>query len=100
MPRIQFLSFDGCPLADVAQDVLERALRSCGLNIDQYELVNVLDPSTPENLANWGSPTILVDGHDVSGHDQADGVGCRLYDTPNRVPTVEMVAAAIHQTRE
>jgi len=95
MPRIQFLSFDGCPLTGVAQDVLERALCSCGLNKDQYEFVDILDPSTPETLANWGSPTILIDGHDVSGHAQADGVGCRVYDTADQVPTVEMVATAI-----
>lgn len=95
IPSIQFLYFDGCPLADAAQAVLERALLSCGLQKGHYETVNVLDPKTPEKLARWGSPTILVDGQDVSGHVQGDGVGCRLYNTPDQVPTLEMIATAI-----
>lgn len=98
MPHIQFLSFDGCPLAAAAQVALEHALQSCGLRADYYEAVDVLDPSTPESLATWGSPTILVNGHDVTGHAQGDAVGCRIYDTTDQVPTVESIATAIRNS--
>lgn len=95
-PLIQFLSFAGCPLADATQAVLERALGRCGLPNDHYESVDILDPSAPEDLVRWGSPTILVNGDDVSGHSRGDGVGCRVYDTPDQIPTVEMIASAIN----
>ena len=95
VPRIQFLAFDGCPLADAARSALESALLDCGLAIDQYDVINILDPSTPTDLASWGSPSILVNGHDVTGEIPGDGVGCRLYDTPNQVPTIETIATAI-----
>jgi len=95
VPRIQFLAFDGCPLADAARSVLECALQRCGLDIDHYEAINILDPSTPTDLASWGSPSILVNGRDVTGQVPGDGVGCRLYDTPDQVPTLETIATAI-----
>lgn len=94
-PHIQFLAFDDCPYADTALAVLQNALRSCGLSEDHYEAVNILDPSTPNNLSGWGSPTILVNGRDVSGHAPGDGAGCRLYDTPDQVPTLAMILTAI-----
>lgn len=94
-PHIQFLAFDGCPLADAARSVLENALRQCGLEIDHYEAINILDPSTPTELASWGSPSILVNGRDVTGQVPGDGVGCRLYFTPDQVPTLDTIATAI-----
>ena len=98
VPQIQFLAFDGCPLAEAARVALEGALQSCGLGTDRYEAVDVLDPSTPESLASWGSPTILVNGFDVTGHVQGDGVGCRIYDTADQVPTAETIATAIRSS--
>lgn len=95
-PTIQFLYFEGCPLADAAQTALELALVSCGMDRSDYEHVDVLDPATPANLAIWGSPTILVNGKDVTGHSGGDGVACRIYDTADQVPTVESITAAIH----
>ena len=96
VPRIQFLFFAGCPLAGPAQTMLERALTHCGLQAHQYEHIDILDPSTPKGIARWGSPTILVNGEDVSGHSRGDAVGCRVYKTPDQVPTVEMIARAIN----
>ena len=99
-PLIQFLSFDGCPLAEAAQAVLERALRACGINTGHYEVVDILDPATPESLTTWGSPTILVNGEDVTGQGRSDGVGCRIYDTPDQVPTAETIITAIRKSAE
>lgn len=98
-PRIQFLWFDGCPLVDATRAALERALRMADLAPGAYESVDLLDPATPASLAGWGSPTILVDGRDVTGQPQGDGVGCRLYDTSERVPSAEIIAAAIRSGR-
>lgn len=95
---IQFLSFDGCPLAAAAQAALEQALQACGRSAGHYELIDVLDPATPESLARWGSPTILVNGEDVSGQAKGDGVSCRIYDTSDQVPTAETIIAAIRKS--
>lgn len=98
-PRIQFLWFDGCPLADATRAALEQAMEIENLARGHYESVDLLDPATPESLAGWGSPTILVNGRDVTGQPRGDGVGCRLYDTGDRVPSAETIAAAIRNGR-
>ena len=95
MPVIQFLSFDGCPHADAARTALRRALEICGLPTDWYETVDVLDDSTPAHLANWGSPTILVNGVDVAGLENGDGAVRRVYETPDNVPSVHEITLAI-----
>lgn len=100
VPLIQLLSFDGCPLAEAAQAVLERALQECGLSTGHYEVVDVLDPETPQSLSTWGSPTILVNGEDVTAQGRGDGVGCRIYDTPDQVPTAETIIVAIQKSAE
>ena len=51
--QIQFLTFDGCPLAPAAQEVLEKALVQCGLK-GRYEVVDIFDAATPARLLAWG----------------------------------------------
>lgn len=100
MPRIQFLAFEGCPLAQGTRRVLENALTECGLR--DYEEVNLLDPETPEELRAWGSPTILINGRDATGAPRGDTIGCRVYPTANRLPDrttiVTTIKAAISST--
>ena len=83
--KVQLLTFSGCPLADRARESLERALAALGLT--GFEEVDLLDPQVPEDVKAWGSPTILVDGKDVTGSDKPDGLGCRIYPGPDKVPT-------------
>ncbi len=83
--KIQFLSFEGCPLADAARDQLDQALNARGFN-EKYEEIDIMDPDTTEDLRSWGSPTILVNGLDVTGFPKGDSVGCRIYPGPERVP--------------
>ena len=97
-PRIQLLVFDGCPLADAARDALEVALTMVGL--PKYEEVDILDPDSADELRGWGSPTILVDGQDLLGNVKGESVGCRVYDSPGRVPSPEMIAAVIRSSME
>lgn len=95
VPRIQLLVFADCPLAVAAQTKLQSALQRCGMSIDDYELVDILDPMSAKTMASWGSPTILINGRDVEGQTQGDGVGCRLYATPDQVPTINSIVTAI-----
>ena len=95
--RVQFLQFDGCPLADAVREVLEEALVKCGMT--GYEDIDILDPATPEDLGGWSSPTILVNGADVTGAPKGDSVGCRIYPGPDRIPAAATIVATIQQAR-
>lgn len=92
-PKIQLLVFQGCPLAGAARDSLVTALSSLGLRT--FEEIDILDPATPDELKAWGSPTILVDGEDVTGATGGDGIGCRVYGSPQGVPSPETIAEKI-----
>jgi hypothetical protein len=94
---IQFLAFDGCPLADAARTNLEQALSDCG--IGGFRTVDLLDPETPDELRGWGSPTILVNGVDVGGQDKGNGVGCRIYPGIEKVPSTAEIVARIRDIR-
>lgn len=91
--RIQLLTFQGCPLAAAARVELEAALAICGL--EKYEEIDVLGPETPDELRGWGSPTILLNGVDISGEPKGDCVSCRVYPGPKGVPDRREIAAGI-----
>ena len=86
---VQFLSFPGCPLESRARAELEKALAECGL--DRYDNVDVMAEQTADELKAWGSPTILVNGKDVTGHPVGDGVGCRVYSGGKGVPDAQTI---------
>ena len=95
--NVQFLAFDGCPLADAARANLEKAIANCG--VSSYEEIDILRPDTPEDLPGWGSPTILVNGVDVSGQPKGHSVTCRVYPGFDRVPEVASIVASIKSVR-
>ncbi len=86
---VQLLVFEGCPLADPARKNLKQALAAC--DMDEFEEIDILDSASPEDLRGWGSPTILVNGLDVSGSPKGDSVSCRVYSTPDGVPEVQTI---------
>lgn len=92
---IQLLFFAGCPLADAARRALREALVECGL--EAYEEVDLLAPETPEELRGWGSPTILVEGSDVTGSAKGHDIGCRVYAGPTKVPEPAVIAGCIRR---
>lgn len=97
-PTIQLLVFEGCPLADAARESLQQALGELG--IPDFEEIDILDPSTSDELRGWGSPTILVDGQDVTGSARGDNVGCRVYSGPDRVPSPTAIVESIRRLRQ
>ena len=91
--RIQLLTFEGCPLAGAARVGLEAALADCGMK--EYEEIDILDPETPDELRGWGSPTILVNGADITGRPKGNNVSCRVYPGPEGVPDRSEIIAGI-----
>jgi len=93
--NVQFLYFSGCPLADPARHNLTEAMAQAGNN--KFEEIDILDPSSPEHLRAWGSPTILIDGVDVTGQPKGNSVSCRIYPFPGGVPDVQSILAGLQR---
>jgi len=58
-----------------------------------------LDPASPEDLRGWGSPTILVNGADVTGQPKGNSVSCRVYNTPGGVPDVQCIIDCLEKSQ-
>ncbi len=95
--NVQFLAFEGCPLADAARGNLEKALADCGMR--GYQEIDILEPGTPDDLPGWGSPTILVNGVDVTGQPKGDSVSCRVYPGSDRVPDPASIVTSIESAQ-
>ncbi len=90
--RIQLLYFQGCPNVEPARVALREAMNAEKIDEDVEE-IDVESPTTPEPLRGWGSPTILIDGQDVTGAERTTGSACRLY--ANGAPPVEEIRARL-----
>jgi hypothetical protein len=77
--RVQLLSVPDCPLVGRARNTLANALALTRTNVGIEELVG-----------DYGSPTVLVDGFDVTGRSSGCHASCRL-----DLPTEEQVVAAL-----
>ncbi len=90
--NIQLLHFEGCPNVERARAALRDAIAA--ERIDQpVDEIDVEAPDAPESLRGWGSPTILVDGIDVTGAARSTGSSCRLY--ADGAPSVDQIRAAL-----
>ena len=95
-PTIQFLFFDGCPLAPRARTNLEQAVNSLPSDKSlSFEEVDLMSRHTPNELKRWGSPTILVNGCDITGAAPGDSCSCRIYASEGGVPTAQEIASVI-----
>ena len=98
MPIVELVAFDGCPNRDRARANLRAALAEAGLPSVWQEL-DASGPNVPDRARSWGSPTILVDGVDVSGASAPPGgrASCRLYGAAgdHGAPSVAVILAAL-----
>lgn len=81
-PRIQILHVAGCPLVDGLRRTVHAALERSGF----WTQIEELEGPYP-------SPTLLIDGLDVTGRPLATGPACRM-DLPTEEQIVEALAAA------
>lgn len=75
---VELLFFPGCPHIEAARGQLRRAFEALGV-APAWREVDVTAPEAPEAVRGYGSPTILVDGRDVTGAPPGDGRACRVY---------------------
>lgn len=91
-----------CPNAEEARAQLRRAFAQAGLT-PQWQEWDRADPKSPRHARDYGSPTILVDGKDVSGLvSSGEADSCRLYKHDDGqlrgYPSVEMIASALRDS--
>lgn len=82
-PRIEILTFVGCPNRVAATELVDRILGETGIAAS-VEMVDVPDPETAATLSFLGSPTIRVDGEDVepgAAERRQFVLACRVYKT-------------------
>ena len=80
--RIEILHVPGCPLVSRVRDTVQRVLARLGVPAQVTELVG-----------DYPSPTLLVDGRDVTGAPAAQCAACRL-----DLPTEEQVLVALRSS--
>ena len=83
-PVVEVLTFEGCPHAQPALELVERVVGELGLDAT-VRRIDVPDLETAETHRFLGSPTIRVNGRDVEpgAEERTDfGLKCRLYRTP------------------
>lgn len=81
--RIELVYFDGCPNAERARESLQVAVGGAQGG-DAWSEWNLSDEATPERFRRFGSPTVLVDGEDVTGSDDENAaMACRADGAPS-----------------
>ena len=79
MPTIELIYDSDCPNVEVTRHQLRLALDEVGLP-HHWQEWDRAGRESPPHAQKYGSPTILVDGHDVAGELPAvDATSCRVY---------------------
>ena len=87
-PRIELVYFEGCPNAAQARENIRVAVEASGRPLDWSEW-DLMAESTPEDFRRYGSPTVLIDGEDVTGESAATvAMACRA----DGAPSVTLIA--------
>lgn len=96
MPTVDLLYFPECPNVGAAREQLGRAFAAAQLT-PAWNEHDISAPDAPAALRGYGSPTILVNGRDVTGDAPAGGVACRIYAGTDRrgAPPLGAIAAAL-----
>jgi hypothetical protein len=98
---IDLVFFDGCPHVGEARAALAAALDAAGRPRAWREF-RTEDPWLPPYAAGFGSPSIFVDGREVTGAQAAgSGQSCRLYARPDGfrgAPELRAIVAALERS--
>lgn len=100
MARVELIYMPGCPNIEAARACLLHAFQMAGIRPSWQEWV-LQRPETPAHTHGHGSPTILIDGQDVTGEPPlGSDNSCRLYAASSGncgIPPLEMVVAALQR---
>ncbi len=92
-PKIELIYFEGCPNAEPSRINLRQAISALDLSADWQEWEQG-DPQVPEYVKQHGSPTVLINGRDVSGVEAGvGGAACRA----DGAPSADAIRAALEE---
>lgn len=96
MTTVELLYFPDCPNVPAAREQLRRACEAAGVPAVWSE-VDVTSESAPAHARGYGSPTVLVDGKDVTGAAPGGGSSCRIYvgSGVRGVPPLDVIIAVL-----
>lgn len=90
--RIELVYFDGCPHAEEARGNITAALARTSARPGAWAEWDLTDPATPDEFKQYGSPTVLVDGRDVTGDGpNSAAMACRA----DGAPSIEVIEARL-----
>jgi hypothetical protein len=90
-PLVELVYFPGCPHVEAARTALWAALEQSGL-APVWQEWDQTTQAAPARVHELGSPTILVNGRDVTGPSvPTAGRACRA----DGIPTSEAILAAL-----
>jgi hypothetical protein len=90
-PLVELVYFPGCPHIEAARAALRTALERSALApaLQEWDQTSL---AAPAHVLGLGSPTILVNGRDVTGPSALTaGRACRA----DGIPTAEIILAAL-----
>lgn len=100
--KVELIYDPSCPNVAEARGQLSEAFAAVKLRTRWIEW-NLLDPEAPARVRTFGSPTILVDGKDVSEQSETSaGASCRIYREGGGLrgaPSARTIAAALSRPR-
>lgn len=81
--KIEVISFRGCPHAEQARVNVREAISTAGIAVSVVEWDRD-EAGAPPYVRGYPSPTVLVDGRDVSGDaGTSDHASCRTAGAPS-----------------
>ena len=87
--NVELVFFEGCPNVSLARDNLRAALQWEGKDTTWTEW-DLFADSTPKHLHKHGSPTVLIDGRDVTGDPASEAaMSCRVDGVPSAALIME-----------
>jgi hypothetical protein len=96
--QVELIYEKTCPNIDAARTQLLRAFDETGIK-PLWQEWEMSMPEAPAHVHGYGSPTILVNGHDVSGDPAADNDHCcRVYshgENNKGVPAITDIVQAL-----
>jgi hypothetical protein len=78
--KVELLWWQGCPSWERATEIVREQMELAGLDPAALKLREIRSDAEAESEGFPGSPTIRVDGRDISDPgDQPGGLTCRVY---------------------
>lgn len=89
---VDLVYFAGCPNVERARQNI-RAAVGAAQGADAWNEWNLSDDATPDRFRRFGSPTVLVDGEDVTASGEGNAaVACRADGAPRAAVICEALS--------